>query len=143
MKFEDWRQIQKDLELYQYITEDLTSQEFKGIVHIFLPFVKKELKLKELPKIHFVNNPKFAKEIAAFGQIKDHRIVIDIQGRQVMDILRTLAHELVHYSQHLKGIKGDGGAGSYTENQANSLAGEIVRNFGEKHSSLFELPSYK
>ena len=87
-----------------FVAEGISREHFEKIVHSFLPFVKRELKIKELPKIHFVDNPKFAKRIAAFGQIKDNRIVIDIQGRQTMDILRTVAHELTHYRQHKKGV---------------------------------------
>ena len=54
-----------------------------------------------------------------------------------MDILRTLAHELTHYRQHTRGVNGTGHAGAPTENEANRLAGTIVRKFGEKHSGLF------
>jgi Zn-dependent peptidase ImmA (M78 family) len=122
-----------------FVAEGILNQDFEKIVHTFLPFVKKELGIKELPKIHFVDDPKFAKRIAAFGQIKDNRIVIDIQNRQVMDILRTVAHELTHYRQHKSGKNGSGHAGSPTENQANQLAGTIVRKFGEKNPELFAL----
>ena len=124
-----------------FIAEGISTKQFETIVHTFLPFVKRELKIKELPKIHFTDDSKFAKRIAAFGRIKDNRIVIDIAGRQTMDILRTLAHELTHYRQHSRGVHGSGEAGSPTENEANKLAGTIVRRFGEKHSNLFALPS--
>jgi len=145
MYFSEWRKYQRDSEMFNislsFIAEGISTKQFENIVHTFLPFVKRELGIKELPKIHFVDDPKFARRIAAFGQIKDNRIVIDIKGRQTMDILRTLAHELTHYSQHRRGVHGSGAAGSPTENQANKLAGTIVRKFGEKHSNLFVLPS--
>jgi GH18 family chitinase len=145
MYFSEWRKYQRDSEMFNislsFIAEGISTKQFENIVHTFLPFVKRELGIKELPKIHFVDDPKFARRIAAFGQIKDNRIVIDIKGRQTMDILRTLAHELTHYSQHSRGVRGSGAAGSPTENQANKLAGTIVRKFGEKHSNLFVLPS--
>ena len=145
MNFSEWRRYQRDKEMFNisevFVAEGISREHFEKIVHTFLPFVKKELNINELPKIHFVDDPKFAKRIAAFGQIKDNRIVIDIQGRQTMDILRTLAHELTHYRQHTKGKNGSGHAGAPTENEANRLAGTIVRKFGEKHSGLFELSS--
>ena len=145
MYFSEWRKYQRGSEMFNislsFVAEGISKTQFENIVHTFLPFVKKELRIKELPKIHFVDDPKFARRIAAFGQIKDNRIVIDIKGRQTMDILRTLAHELTHYSQHRRGVHGSGAAGSPTENQANKLAGTIVRKFGEKHSNLFVLPS--
>ena len=145
MNFSEWRRLQRDKEMFNisevFVAEGISKDHFEKIVHNFLPFAKRELNIKELPKIHFIDNPKFAKRIAAFGQIKDNRIVIDIQGRQTMDILRTLAHELTHYRQHTKGKNGSGHAGAPTENEANKLAGTIVRKFGEKHSGLFQLPS--
>lgn len=145
MYFSEWRKLQRDSEMFKifgsFVAEGISREHFEKIVHNFLPFVKKELNIKELPKIHFVHDPKFAKRIAAFGQIKDNRIVIDIQGRQTMDILRTLTHELTHYRQHKKGTNGSGHAGAPTENEANRLAGTIVRKFGERHSGLFALPS--
>ena len=141
MNFSEWRRLQRNTEMFKisevFVAEGISREHFESIVHTFLPFVKKELKIKELPKIHFVDDPKFARRIAAFGQIKDNRIVIDIQSRQTMDILRTLAHELTHYRQHTKGVNGSGHAGAPTENEANRLAGTIVRKFGEKHPSLF------
>jgi translation initiation factor 1 (eIF-1/SUI1) len=145
MYFSEWRKLQRDCEMFNisqsFVAEGISKEHFEKVVHSFLPFVKKELNIKELPKIHFVDDPKFAKRIAAFGQIKDNRIVIDIQGRQTMDILRTVAHELTHYRQHKRGVNGSGHAGAPTENEANRLAGTIVRKFGENHSNLFALPS--
>ncbi len=145
MYFSEWRKLQRDCGMFNisqsFVAEGISRNDFENVVHTFLPFVKKELRIKELPKIHFVDDPKFARRIAAFGQIKDNRIVIDIQGRQTMDILRTVAHELTHYSQHRTGVRGSGKAGSPTENEANRLAGTIVRKFGEKNPNLFALPS--
>ena len=145
MNFSEWRRLQRNTEMFKisevFVAEGISREHFESIVHTFLPFVKKELGIKELPKIHFVSDPKFAKRIAAFGQIKDNRIVIDIQNRQTMDILRTVAHELTHYRQHKKGVNGTSHAGAPTENEANKLAGTIVRKFGEKHSGLFALSS--
>lgn len=145
MYFSEWRKLQRNCDMFNisqsFVAEGISKEHFEKVVHSFLPFVKKELGIKELPNIHFVDDPKFAKRIAAFGQIKDNRIVIDIQGRQTMDILRTVAHELTHYRQHKRGVNGSGHAGAPTENEANRLAGTIVRKFGEKHSNLFTLPS--
>jgi Zn-dependent peptidase ImmA (M78 family) len=58
-----------------------------------------------------------------------------------MDILRTLAHEFIHYKQHMeKGLdRKSSHAGSPTENQANAKAGEIMRKYGTLHPELFDL----
>ena len=145
MYFSEWRKLQRDREMFDislsFVAEGISKENFEKIVYTFLPFAKKELGIKELPKIHFLDDPKFAKRIAAFGQIKDNRIVIDVQDRHTIDILRTVAHELTHYRQHRTGVHGNSAAGTPTENEANRLAGTIVRKFGEKHSDLFTLPS--
>lgn len=145
MYFSEWRKLQRDCEMFNisqsFVVEGISKQNFEKIVYTFLLFAKKELKIKDLPKIKFVDDKKIAKRMAAFGQIKDNHIVISISDRHPMDILRTVAHELIHYQQHSRGTNGNGKAGSSTENEANRLAGTIVRKFGEKHSNLFELPS--
>lgn len=107
----------------------------------FLPFIIQELRLKSLPKI------KLRKHIPdedqpTFGRFEnDSRIInLGIQDRHPIDILRTLAHELVHYKQLLKnGLnKGSGETGSYDENQANVLAGIIMRKFNKKFPKYFD-----
>jgi hypothetical protein len=56
------------------------------------------------------------------------------------DILRTLAHELVHHMQNGKGeLNSDSGEdGSPTENEANATAGLIMRKFGRENPEIFE-----
>lgn len=130
MYFSEWRKIQ----------EEMTKRQFEDVIQKFLPFAKEFLKLKKLPEIHFVEKPSFAQKIGAFGQIdKENRIVVDIKDRQPMDVLRTVAHELVHYRQHQTKKGGHGTTGSPTENEANKLAGTLMRKFGETHSQYFKL----
>ena len=54
-----------------------------------------------------------------------------------MDVLRTLAHELVHWKQCQMGEELDGADGSDAENQANAVAGIIMRRFGKSYPHLF------
>jgi Zn-dependent peptidase ImmA (M78 family) len=58
-----------------------------------------------------------------------------------MDILRTLAHEFVHYKQHVEKriYHRSSKPGSASENQANAKAGEIMRKYGSLHPELFDL----
>jgi hypothetical protein len=56
------------------------------------------------------------------------------------DILRTLAHELVHRKQEEDGrldIK-SGETGSPIEDEANATAGVLLRNFGKINNSIYE-----
>ena len=79
--------------------------------------------------------------MGTFGQTSaKNRIVVNIENRQPLDALRTLAHELVHYHQHITGVKGSGETGSSTENEANVRSGIIMRNFDSAHPEVFKMP---
>jgi hypothetical protein len=103
----------------------------------FLPFVAEHLGLDDLPKIHLHKNITNG-DTPTFGQIEDdgesQEVNLAIDGRHPIDILRTLAHELVHYRQMKEGkITDDSGqTGSDEENEANAEAGVIMRNFNGK-----------
>ncbi len=145
MYFSEWRKQQRlreGLNLFRHPPSEITEKHFSKIISVFVPFAQKYLKLKSKPKINFVKDAKFARKAGAFGQITgSNNITVDILDRHPMDVLRTLAHELVHLHQHEKGINGSGHAGSKTENESNSIAGAMLRKFGEEYSDLFELPS--
>ena len=110
------------------------------IFRAFLPFAVKELGLKSVPKIklhlHLGQDDQ-----PSFGRFNNDSHVIDvaIEDRHPLDILRTLAHELVHYKQELEvGLDSTSGeTGSPEENQAHELAGIVMRNFNKAHPEFF------
>ena len=114
-----------------------TRTQFESILNKFLVFLKREIKFDYNIPIILVDDVDFCKNNKTFGLMYPDKIVISIVNRHPIDILRTVAHELTHYRQHTKGVNGSGHAGAPTENEANRLAGTIVRKFGEKHPSLF------
>jgi len=64
-----------------------------------------------------------------------------MRNRHPIDIMRTLAHELVHYKQDVEHRIGpdSGETGSPIENEANALAGQIMRRFDHENPQLFAL----
>ena len=58
--------------------------------------------------------------------------------------MRSIAHELVHMKQDIDGRLEDNNhdtnneAGSPIENEANSVAGVIIRKFGEEYPEIYE-----
>ena len=125
----------KDVEiLKENLNQDLVKE--------FMRHVMKELKLDSLPKINFSNDSQEAVQHGSWGGYKtgDQSIRIVIAKRHPADIFRTLAHELVHYKQDITGRlnPGDGKTGSDVENEANSRAAIIMRNFAQAKPSLFE-----
>jgi hypothetical protein len=102
-----------------------------------LPVAMKELGLKDLPKIKIEKSLNFSGQ-PSFGAYTGADIKLGINGRHPVDVCRTLAHELVHYKQKLndKLNAESGTTGSPEENEANSVAGIIMRKFSK------EFPQY-
>jgi len=115
----------------------------KDTLNSFLKFAIKELGLKQLPsKITLSKNVKKARERHTFGTFNSENksIWLYTNNRNTADVLRTLAHELVHRKQEEDGrLKPDSGeTGSEIENEANAQAGVLLRKFGEKNPMIYE-----
>lgn len=106
------------------------------ITHL-LQLCKRELELEDLPEIFLLDNQSTTETGTSFGQFTDNGIEVVTAGRHPMDICRTLAHELVHWKQRVENMPMDGGDGSDTENQANAVAGIIMRKFGQQYPQYF------
>jgi len=116
-----------------------TSIQFDAILKRFLIFLKRELNLSyDIPYV-LMDDADFAKDKKAFGMMNDKLIYVSVINRHPMDILRTFAHEVVHYKQVMQGKNMSSSAGSMIENQANAKAGELMRKYGNLHPELFDL----
>jgi len=72
--------------------------------------------------------------LKTFGlyELDNDIIKIQIAKRHLMDICRTLAHELVHYKQRRDGKEMNGNDGSDVENEANATAAILLRQYSQK-----------
>jgi len=109
----------------------------------FIEFVLDRLKCDLKPDIKLVDNKKQAEHYKSFGgtDIENGKIWVYIGRRNLADILRTIAHEIVHFVQLKNGdIHGpdDGLTGSDIENQANVIAAALMRVYGRLHPNIFE-----
>ena len=122
------------LNLEENINKDLVSE--------FMKHVMDELHLDKLPKITLSDDSQEAIDLRSWGGYRpsDKSIHIVIAKRHPADVFRTLAHELVHYKQDTEGrlTPTSGETGSDDENEANSRAAVIMRNFAQAKPSLFE-----
>lgn len=118
----------------QLVAEASSTQDLKPILAKFLPFVQERLGLDDLPEIELLDEPLEG----TFGRYGDGKIRLMATGRHPIDVLRTLAHELIHYKQDSEGrIKPDSGeTGSPEENEANAGAGIIMRDFDHANPEL-------
>ncbi|MDC3266392.1 hypothetical protein OAU13_00535 [bacterium] len=133
------------LRFKELILEDIAhEQNVQRHVDDFMQHAKEYLKLDQLPQVRLINSKKLAQDNASFGGYYpgEKKIEVNIAGRHPVDILRTLGHELVHYRQDLNGKLEDvamaGETGSTFENEANSEAGIMMRNYGRSKPQIYE-----
>ena len=131
------------MKVKEILTEGLSKKDTFAILHEFVRFAAEDLELDSLPKFDFRFDTKRSVEHKSFGgyQPGGEHITITVTNRHINVVCRTLAHELVHYSQDLKKELEDddaGATGSPQENEANARAAVIMRNWGKKHPDYFE-----
>lgn len=111
------------------------------IIKAFVDFTCDRIGLERPPKIKLIRDPKLASERRSFGgYLPGGGIEITIGNRHIMDILRTLAHEMVHHKQDVDGrLHADSGKdGSEHENEANAKAAVVMRLWGKMNPELFQ-----
>ena len=126
-----FRKLNEQIELMK--NDNQRRREFlDSVLPQFFEIVKKHLEIDEIPKINFLDG--ISNTFGIFSPAT-RSIDIVIINRHPVDSLRTLAHELVHWKQLLKNeINMDSGiAGSPQENEANSIAGMIMRDFNRAY----------
>ena len=125
----------------EILTEGMDRKDTYKVLLAFIEFAAKHLELKSLPKFDFKFDTKRSVEHHSFGGYGSEHINITVVNRHIMDVCRTLAHELVHYKQDLNHeLDGEdpGATGSPQENEANAEAAVIMRNWGKKYPNLFD-----
>ena len=127
----------------QLLRERLLTKEELDVRQVddFVNFAKEYLGITDDIKIElaFERTPdlKTTANYNLSGAIK-----IYAKDRAIIDVCRSIAHELVHHKQNLDGrlidaLK-DGEDGSPIENEANAVAGVIIRKYGKLHPELYE-----
>lgn len=108
------------------------TQMFKD----FLPLAMEVLEIDRLPEMRFEPELNTGQQ-PSFGMYVngDNILFVALKNRHPVDILRTVAHELVHFRQDIRGELNDqsGVTGSPEENQAHELAGVIMRHFNKRY----------
>jgi len=121
------------------VWEDAVPTDKKHIQQLakqLLCLAHKELHFKSFPTVKFIDST----DRQSFGYFDPATDSIHVvyANRNEMDIMRTLAHELVHHRQRETESHMDGSTGSHDENQANDMAGVIMRNFAAMHPEYFD-----
>ena len=111
------------------------------VIGDFVNYVSEYLSITK-PKIKLINQPDYTQEYHSFGGYmpSEEKIMVVVHNRNMADILRTVAHEMVHHMQNLDDrlTPTSGEDGSPDENEANSLAAVIMRKFGRENPHIYE-----
>jgi Zn-dependent peptidase ImmA (M78 family) len=125
-------------QLFESETNDATLMD---MLPSFLPLALEILELSHVPNIKlekFIDDevqPTFGKFVS-----DENIIYLGIANRHPVDILRTLAHEMVHYKQNVEHEldSESGRTGSPQENQAHEIAGVIMREFNKTNPQFLK-----
>lgn len=114
------------------------SDEVKKFAH----WACKKLNIKKPPKIELSYDTEQAQDGHHTGRhvVGGDSVWVYANNRNLVDILRTVFHELVHVRQgELDQIK-DGGSypGSPIEAEADMLAGKYIKIYGKKNRHIFQ-----
>jgi uncharacterized protein YjaZ len=118
------------------------NNDLQHEVEKFAHWAGKKLHLKQVPKIHLSMDHEEAQQGHHTGKHTpgDDYVWVYAKNRNLVDILRTVFHELVHVRQHeLNMIKpGDSYPGSPIEAMADMLAGKYIKIYGKAHRNIFQ-----
>ena len=145
---------------YGFATEDAgstwdgvsaTTQQFLNekpelsdaeIVSAFIDYCVQQLGIEQMPVVKFKKDPQWSARNKTFGRYSPDQNLLEVSlaDRHVMDILRTVAHELTHTRQHeVQDVPSSAGeTGSRWENEANARAGVLMRDYAQQHPEFFE-----
>lgn len=114
-----------------------------NILKDFIRFCKQELNIQTLPKISLIKDKNFVEQFRSFGEYNPQTNAIKVVtlNRNLADICRSLAHELTHHRQNeLDLLYNEAGeTGTEVENDANAMAGIIMRDYGKKNVTVYDL----
>ena len=123
--------------------EGLNNNTDKQLLKKFIGFAIEELGIQKPPKsLTLSRDNEAARSMHTFGSFNPNndKIWLYVKNRNMADLLRTLAHELVHRKQAEDGRIDytSGETGSEIENEANAQAGVLLRKFGKQHEEIYQ-----
>jgi hypothetical protein len=118
-------------------------KEDEDILKDFVEFCVAELTIEQMPRIRLRKDPQWPVRHKTFGRYNNDEKMLEVAWgqRHIMDVLRTVAHELTHKHQHERDgsdMGSDAGeTGSPYENEANARAGVLMRDYAKLHPEYF------
>jgi hypothetical protein len=123
-------------------TTETDAESDEQILRDFVKFCVDQLDIERMPRVKLRRDPEWCKRNRTFGRYNDDAEMLEVAwgNRHIMDVLRTVAHELTHKHQHEReAVPADAGeTGSPYENEANAKAGVLMRAWAQRHPGHFE-----
>jgi hypothetical protein len=128
--------------LFESVQGRLTESQTSTLGE-FIKYAIKNLQIQKPPSgLTLSYDTNKARKQSTFGTFNpdNDKIWLYVGNRNMADILRTLAHELVHRKQAEDGRLNitSGETGSDIENEANAQAGILLRNFGKLNKQIYQ-----
>lgn len=121
---------------------DTTDLNVEDEVAKFVEWTAKKLNLKKVPTVELSMDTEEAQTNHHTGRhiMGDDSVWVYAKNRNLVDILRTVFHELVHIRQEEIGMVKPGSSypGSPIEAMADMLAGKYIKIYGEKNHHIFQ-----
>ena len=124
------------------LDEDAPNSELHKEVAEFTQWAAKKLGLERIPKFDLSTDTQDAQDNHHTGRhmMGGDTVWVYVKNRNLVDILRTVFHELVHARQDELGMikQGDSYPGSPIEAMADMLAGKYIKIYGEQNHHIFQ-----
>lgn len=124
------------------LDENDSELDLKDEVSKFVSWAAKKLQLDPVPKIVLSMDTEEAQTGHHTGRHVDgeNSVWVYAKNRNLVDILRTVFHELVHVKQGQEGRIEPGSSypGSPIEAEADVMAGKYIKIYGEKNHHIFQ-----
>ena len=117
------------------------TDEKREILDKFVLFVKEQLELKTVPTISIQNHRNGLKTTANYDYTKENKVVkVCMKNRALVDVMRSIAHELVHHKQFEQGRLNTPppDIGGEIEDEANAKAGQFIKMFAKMDKTIYD-----
>jgi len=107
----------------------------------FALFVIKELGIAKAPTIAIQNGRGKLKTTANYDYTKENKVIkVNAYKRALVDVMRSLAHEMTHHKQFEQGRLNvqPPDIGGEIEDEANAKAGQFIKMYAKKDATIYE-----
>ena len=130
-----------EAEIKNILREQTQIIDRDNVTQDFVDFCQQELGYSTPASCDIVDNRDELATLASYN-LKDNSVKVYGKDRAIADILRSVAHELVHHKQledgriDINNLPKD--IGGEIEDEANAVAGQLVKKFGYNRGEIYE-----